>query len=255
MDDFFNRDVSQIILAECKKSEEIKKSNGYLCFKTIQTFRNSFFIYKHNYISWKKALIEYYSDEHNSTSNSVKRYFRQRVLITKIHNVLSSSTTFNEIYNKGQLEDSFHCFIKELRNFTMHKQYFPLRSHMEYTVYEDRKFESFQTDKFQTYLQNQIIEHPKWEGLKRALEFLINVLGSIDLEDLLKKYDKKMDDFYNNFIKDYIGQNMNLFLELIKETEEVHFNLLKINKLPKYPLSSAELRYLKLIINCSNNQK
>ena len=42
MDDFFNRDVSQIILTECKKSEEIKKSNGYLCFKTIQTFRNSF---------------------------------------------------------------------------------------------------------------------------------------------------------------------------------------------------------------------
>lgn len=121
MDDFFNRDVGQIILTAQKRSEEIRKLDGYIYFKTIQAIRNSFFIYKHNYISWKKALVDYYSNEDNSTSDSVRRHSRQRVLITKIHNVLSSSTTFNEIYNKGRLEDSFHCFIKELRNFTMHK--------------------------------------------------------------------------------------------------------------------------------------
>lgn len=82
--------------------------------------------------------------------------------------------------------------------------------------------------------------------------FLDNDFGSIDLQDLLEKYDRKMCDFYNKLIIESINENENLFLELMNETEQVHLNLLKINKLPKYPLTSAELRYLKLIVNCSN---
>ncbi|WP_405383868.1 hypothetical protein [Maribacter sp. LLG6340-A2] len=250
MDDFFNRDVVHIILTSQKRSIEIRNSDGYKCFKTIQTIRNSFFIYKHNYISWKKALVEFYSNEVNLTSDSVRRHFRQRILVAKIHNLLSSATIFNEIHNVGRLEDSFHCFIKELRNFTMHKQYFPLRSHAEYTVSEDVRFESFQTDEFRTYLQIQIVEHPNWKGLKRALDFLENIFDSIDLEDLLDKYDKKMNVFYNQKIRKYVSANRKLFFELMNETEKVHLDLLNVNKLPKYPLSPPELRYIKLILNC-----
>ncbi|PHN91974.1 hypothetical protein CSC80_18695 [Maribacter sp. 6B07] len=254
MDDFFNREVGQIILSTYKRSEKIRKSDGYSCFKTIHTIRNSFFIYKHNYIEWKKALHEYYSNEDNSISDSVKRHYRQRVLIAKIHNLLSSSTTFNEIHNEGQIEDSFHCFIKELRNFTMHRQYFPLSSYDKNTVLENIKYESFQTDEFRNYLRNYIAKYPNRKGLKRALDFLDSIFGSINLEDLLEKYDKKMHGLYNKKIREVISKNKDLFWQLMNDTEQVHLSLKKVNKLPKYPLSSPELRYLKLILNCHDGK-
>ncbi|WP_157483757.1 hypothetical protein [Maribacter hydrothermalis] len=249
MDNFSKRDVAQVLLTAQHKSEELKKTNGYECFKSIQVFRNSFFIYKHNYICWKKSLKNYYLDENNAITNSMKRHFRQRVLISKLHNVLSSSTTFNEMYNEKQLENSFHCFIKELRNFTIHNSYFPLSSHLVMTHCEDKKFESFSTGGFKVYLQKRIKEHPKWEGLKKAMEYLMSILDSINLYELLEKYDKEMNSFYNSYIINYLTQNKNGLLELIKETEDVHYSLLKIKKLPNYPLSSPELRYLKLIVN------
>lgn len=236
------------IIACQQKSDKIRNSEGYKCFHYLLKFKMLYFIYRSNTIAWNKVLKEYYSDDRNVTANSLKRFFRQKRIITTIHNILASATSFIEIYEENQIADTFHCFIKELRNYITHTDYFPLTS--KWTLNEERndKFESFQVDKFKSYLTNRIKEHPNWNGLKLALKFTESLPEPIDFNNILFEYDLKINEFYKEYIKNHIRSNKDCLLKLIKETEAVHSKLDDIKVVPSYPISQVRLRYLKYIL-------
>lgn len=248
MSDISDPNFSQKYLAAKSQSEEIRNSKSFNIFNDLQNFKISFFIYRRNFINWKRILREYYSEHSNSTSNSIKRHFRQKSIITTINNLLVSSTSFIEQYDIEQKNDPFHCLIKELRNYVTHNEYFPLISRLHADERGIEKFESFQLNKIKTYLANRIKEHPDWKTPKLAQEFINGLGESINFSEILHKYDLKIIDFYERYTLNYIEKNRKPFTELIIETEKVHSALDDIKVVDFFPISKAQLRYLKCLI-------
>lgn len=248
MGDIHNPDFSLKFLSAKAQSDKIRESKGYICFKSILSFKVPYFVYRRNYISWRKVLVEYYSDDSNSTSNSIKRYYRQKRIITAIHNFLASATFFIKKYDSNQLSDPFHCFIKELRNYVTHTEYFPLTSKEIANTEKEEKFESFQREKFEVYLADRIKKYPNWDGLKLADKFIDDLDKTINLNNLLEEYNQKMIDFNKKYLLEFINKNRRELSKLTTTTEKVHSSLRDIGIMESFPISKSRLRYLKCML-------
>ncbi|CAM3410162.1 hypothetical protein ZORO111903_04285 [Zobellia roscoffensis] len=254
-DSEFLKDRTRLI----NESRDIRESVAYYKFTELLTIKTSFFPFRRNYIDWEKSLEEYYSNNDILLTDSLKRWYRQKVLVTKVHNVLSSALSFIEYFNiKNSTEDyyndSFHCFIKQLRNFTAHVQYLPLISKIGRTTDGTYRFETINIDKFKEYLSKEIEEHPKWNGLKLAHNFVDGMEDHIDLTILIKSYYEKLNDLLNELIRDFVHENFIELETLVRKTENIHKELRGIGINGESPISKARLRYLKILLRyCSQN--
>lgn len=225
----------------------IRGTEGYKKFRELLEFRTSFFVYRRNYIDFNNSIKEYYSTLDTLHNNSIKRWYRQRNIIKHIHNVLYSARTLVEKYWKGEvLDDSFHCFMKELRNYITHKNSFPLTSKRILSNGEIRRFETIRLDGFKEYLEYEICEHPKWNGLRLAEAFLIKVESDINLNELLFKYNDKLNEMHKKHVSHHFFINKQVYLILVKQLEDYICSLGENGYTPGLPLTKAQIRYLKM---------
>lgn len=230
--------------------DKLMITEGAVIYKDLMHLRTAIFIYKENYRILKKTLKSYHSDIRNLNSNSVKRWRQQRVLIKDFHNVLTSVRTYIEQhdYQESYLKDPFHCFMKELRNFIIHKQTLRLVSK---ATAEKRKFiryESMDWKAFENYLDEQINEHKKRNGLKYAKDYLLSLSGKVSLDKVLEDYDRKVSLFHKGFLLDKVRANSGQLEEFAKEVTNIHQKEREIGMTTDYPITKPQLRHLLFLI-------
>lgn len=222
---------------------ETRETDGFLKFKELKEFKISFFLYRKNYIELNKCIREYYSSPDNLHTNSMKRWYRQQNLIRNFHNVLFSARVLVEKHWMDDvLKDSFHCFMKELRNFITHQNYLPLTSRIKLNTEIELQFETIQIAEFNDYLKTQIAKYPKRCGLKLAQEYLKNIEGELNLNELLADYNQKLNRRYRAHIKNHLLQNSESFNNLITRFDEF---TLDNSFTPTAPLTKPQIRYLR----------
>ena len=106
--------------------QDYRNSESFQIFRGLARPRIIFNIYLGNYLDLKKELERYYSHENSIFDKTVKSRFGIKKLIRYYQNVLTSARIYVDTYVEDDLSDSFHCFMKELRNYSIHKEVFPL---------------------------------------------------------------------------------------------------------------------------------
>lgn len=242
-----DQQILQKIAQHREFEEDIRSSKGYQNFRELLEFRISFFVYRKNYIDFKTSIKEYYSTLDNVHNNTIKRGFRQRNLIRHIHNVLFSSRSLVNNYWKSEvLDDTFHCFMKELRNYITHRNSFPLTSRLRLTHKESHRFESMKIDGFVEYLKNEIREHPKWKGASLAEAFIKNEGYDLNLNDLLISYNDKLHERFKQHVRHHFSINEQSYKSVLKEVEEYNRGVDESGRYLRGPFTRAQIRYIKL---------
>ncbi|WP_396633548.1 hypothetical protein [Maribacter sp. R86514] len=234
------------VLSEIQNTKSLRVYN---IFKSLTNPRTVFYIFLNNYIELKKEIQIYYSETFE-LENGLLRRTSQKKLIRLYHNYLSSARVFTEQYVQEDIKDDFHCFIKELRNYSIHKGFFPLSSRFEINQKTESRYESLQVNKIEDYLKIEIENSKKRkQGLINALNYLNSQKPTLNLNIILEKYFYKMLEEYhyvmNGKISEYKEDLISLYF-LIKKLDDK----MKIHGLssPRV-LSDSETRYLKLILN------
>jgi len=234
------------------KGNELSISEGAKSYNDLSALRTAFFIYKENYRVLRKAIQNYYKQPEILKEDSVRRWRRQRILIKDFQNSLTSAWSFVERYKnpKYYLKDTFHCFFKELRNFTVHKQILPLLSvslHKE--DFTEIRYETFKRENFQKYLENSLKEHPNRIGYEKALSYLLSLQKDKSLNEILADYDSKISKYYIDEVRNIVNTNYENLMKFSTETGEVHKHF------PNHPITASKLRHLNyLLLKASKNQ-
>ncbi|MCR8667402.1 hypothetical protein NO995_06905 [Aestuariibaculum sp. M13] len=244
---------SRQILTILRETEDFRESSNEL--KIVQGIFNiqiSFFIYRENYRLLKRNLKSNYNDIETITSNNQKRAHFQKKIIKDLHNTITSARSFLEYFDKEKsfLENDFHCFMKELRNYLVHQDHIPLISKLKYNQLEQKRFESFNTFFFNEYLDKQIEEYPKRNGLKKAKLFIHKIGNEPSLNEILTSYDEKLNEFYKKLIMNIISAYYTALKNLVQEINSLNIKLknCNLNIDTHSPLTEAKLKYLKLLL-------
>ena len=229
--------------------QNTKSLRIYNIFKSLTNPRTVFYIFLNNYIELKKEIKIYYSESFELENGLIRRT-SQKKLIRLYHNYLSSARVFTEQYVQENIKDDFHCFIKELRNYSIHKGFFPLSSRFEINQKTDLRYESLQVYKIEDYLNIEIEKSKKRkQGLINALNYLNSQKPTLNLNIILEKYFYKMLEEYhylmNGKISEYKEDLISLYFLIEKLDDKM--NICGLNS-PRV-LSNSETRYLKLILN------
>lgn len=232
-----------------KMVNEIRISNAYSTFQDLLNLKMPYFIYRQNYIKLRKSLNEYYSHPNILELSSIKRFRRQRMLIKDFHNVLASARVLAEFIDEDYLQDEFHCFMKELRNYIFHISHLPLISKWTSGRNLPVRYESIQREKFELYLNNQIEEHPKWKGLRLAINFLVRIEDSINLNEIFEQYNQKLIILNEVCLINYLKNNSEELAMLISSTEQVQLIFDELGARNSSPITRPRLRYLKYVLN------
>ena len=227
---------------------EIRASHEFRSFKSLLKLKMIYFIYRQNYIELRKSLNEYYIHPNILEYNSIKRFRRQRILIKDFHNVLASARVLAEFIDKNYLQDRFHCFMKELRNYIMHVSHLPLTSKMTSGRILPPRYESIQKEDFQTYLNQQVEQFPKRIGLKLANKFLLQTQDSINLNEIFAQYDEKLKCLHKVCVSNHIKRNSTDLQYLIMLTERAQTIFNQIGAQNSSPITKPRLRYLKYVL-------
>jgi hypothetical protein len=178
------------VLYEIKYSMSLEV---YKIFKSLGNPRTIFHINLNNYLELKREINFYYSQT-SELENVLNRRTSQKKLIRLYHNFLSSARVFTEQYVQDDIKDNFHCFIKELRNYSIHKNFFPLSSRFDMNQNGEARYESIQIDKIEDYLTSQIANSKKRkQGLINTLDFLNSKKPVLNLNDVLERLFSKND--------------------------------------------------------------
>ena len=234
------------VLSEIQNTKSLRIYN---IFKSLTNPRTVFHIFLNNYIELKKEIKIYYSESFELENGLIRRT-SQKKLIRLYHNYLSSARVFTEQYVQENIKDDFHCFIKELRNYSIHKGFFPLSSRFEINQKTDLRYESLQVYKIEDYLNIEIEKSKKRkQGLINALNYLNSQKPTLNLNIILEKYFYKMLEEYhyvmNGKISEYKEDLISLYFLIEKLDDKMKICGLNSPRV----LSNSETRYLKLILN------
>ncbi|MFC4096506.1 hypothetical protein [Euzebyella saccharophila] len=230
--------------------EEYRKSESANCFYALNKPRTVFKLYLLNYIDLKKELKSYYVDDDFLFSDNSLRRAKQKNLLKCFQNVLSSARIYVSMFVENDYEDDFHCFMKELRNYSIHKSVFPLSSRIRVTQTEVKRYESFQIDKIKNDLLNEIDNSKsKKAGLKKALSFIQSHEPEIILNELFENYYYKLKKHYYEIMIQKIKENRNELLKLQNLDISITRRMLENNVKNSYLLTPSKRRYLSFILN------
>tara|TARA_R110000744_G_C19188841_1_gene543632 strand:+ start:54 stop:782 length:729 start_codon:yes stop_codon:yes gene_type:complete len=234
------------VLSEIQNTKSLRIYN---IFKSLTNLSTVFHIFLNNYIELKKEIKIYYSESFELENGLIRRA-SQKKLIRLYHNYLSSARVFTEQYVQENIKDDFHCFIKELRNYSIHKGFFPLSSRFEINQKTDLRYESLQVYKIEDYLNIEIEKSKKRkQGLINALNYLNSQKPTLNLNIILEKYFYKMLEEYhyvmNGKISEYKEDLISLYFLIEKLDDKMKICGLNSPRV----LSNSETRYLKLILN------
>lgn len=228
---------------ECTKSLEVYKT-----FKRLGNPRTTFHIYLNNYLDLKREINIYYSETFELENGLVRRT-SQKSLIRRYHNFLSSARVFTAQFVQEDFNDGFHCFIKELRNYSIHKNFFPLSSRFDMNQNGTSRYESIQINKIEEYLKEQIKNSKsRKKGLINALVFLNSLKPVLNLNDLLEDYFQKMINEYHLIMHREIKENRNELCTLVEVIDKVNHKMKICGLKSPQVLSPSEIRYLRLIL-------
>lgn len=229
---------------------EIQDARQLECFKQFKKLNSPriiFSIYQINHIDLKKELNRYYNI---ALDDTIIRRTGQRRLVKSFHNVLASLRVYTDKYVDDYLEDDFHCFMKELRNYSIHHDFFPLSSRLKFDRHEDVRYESIQIPKIEKYLVESIeLSKNKKQGLKRALAFLYSQKSEIILNELFEEYFIKLKKHYKQYISHQVCSNSHYFKDLQKLNNSLIIKSNNTGVRSPNLLSSVESRYLSYLIN------
>lgn len=229
---------------------EIQDARQLECFKQFKKLNSPriiFSIYLINYIELKKELNRYYN---SALDDTIIRRTGQRRLVKSFHNVLASLRVYTNKYVDNYLEDDFHCFMKELRNYSIHHDFFPLSSRIKFDRYEDLRYESIQTSKMEKYLLESIeLSKNKKQGLKRALAFLYSKKPEIILNELFEEYFAKLKKHYMQYMSLQVCSNSHYYKNLQKLNNSLLRKADNVGVRSPNLLSPVESRYLSYLIN------
>lgn len=137
-----------------------------------------------------------------------------------------------------------------MRNYSIHKGFFPLTSRFDFNQYRKIRYESIQVEKFKKYLETEIQNSKnRKQGLVNALNFLGRLEPILNLNEILEEYLVKMVDEFNFTIAKLIKENRKKLLELQFQVDEVKEKMKVIGLKSTNVLSDTEFRYLKIILN------
>jgi len=234
------------VLSEIKDTKSLRIYN---IFKSLTNPRTVFHIFLNNYIELKKEIQIYYSETFELENGLIRRT-SQKKIIRLYHNYLSSARVFTEQYVQDDIKDDFHCFIKELRNYSIHKGFFPLSSRYEIKEKTDSRYESLQVNKIENYLNIAIEKSKKRkQGLINALNFLNSQKPTLNLNIMLENYFYKMLSEYHKVMKRKINENKEDLISLYLLIEKLDDKMKVYGLNSPRVLSYSETRYLKLILN------
>jgi len=223
-------------------------SEGAAQYRELLNLRVAFFVFKDNGRSLNKTLIKYYSDTRNQRVNSVRRWRHQRILVKDFYNVLLSARTYVEQNDQNHLNDPFHCFMKELRNFIVHRQVLPLVSKAKAENGQWNLYESIKEQVFQEYLSKQIQKDPNRKGIQNAQKFLQKLEGNIRLKELFVEYNKKITSLHARCIFDKVKVNMKLLKNFAEEVTVVHNRARELGMTTDHPITESQLRHLNYLM-------
>ena len=246
-EEIFNKERVRLI----NELDNLKATEGALIYRELTRLRTAIFIYKENYRILKKSLQKYHSDPQNIGINSVKRWRLQRILVKDFHNVIMSARAYVEQNNKNYLSDPFHCFMKELRNFIVHKEGLRLISKATTEEGNRIRYESVDLKNFAVYLDEQIQKHKDWNGLKYAKEYFSKLPNKVSFNKLLEEYDIKITSYHVDFFLSKVKANSTPLEELVKKVTALHQRAKELDMTTDYPITEAQLRHLRYLINSS----
>ena len=230
--------------------KEYRESESANCFYSLNKPRTIFKLYLLNYLDLKKELKLFYVDENFLFSNNSLRRAKQNSLLKCFQNVLSSARVYVSIYVENDYEDDFHCFMKELRNYSIHKGVFPLSSRIRVTEAGVLRYESFQIDKIKNDLLSEIDKSKsKKAGLKKALGFIQANEPEIILNDLFENYYCKLKDHYHETMIRKIKENRDELLNLQNLNTSIRKRMLENKIMKSYLLTPSQQRYLSLVLS------
>jgi len=231
---------------------------GRSVFKEVSAIRQSFNIFSDNYRTFNKTTKKYYSNRLGLVD--YKRWHYQRIVTKDIFNLISSGFAYLEHYDKSRsyLNEPLFAFLKELRNFITHHQALPLLStfksksvdadnDVERRV-ETEQFETFEPEKFQVYLEKQIIKYSKREGLKLALNYLTQHKDKIQLNQIFQDFNQELEKTHHLSMLSYVDSKRSILEEFYVKVHEIHKKLKEFGIKPKHPISPAQLRYLNWLL-------
>ena len=231
--------------------ENLHATEGASIYRELTRLRTAIFIYKENYRTLKKALRKYHSDQHNIAENTIKRWRPQRILVKDFHNVIMSARTYVEQNNKNHLNDPFHCFMKELRNFIVHREGLRLISRAITEEGKMIRYETIDWKTFKVYLDERIHEFrkkQKIEAPKHAKDFLSKLPDKISFNKLLEEYDRIITAFHTDYFLDKVAANRTSLRKFVKEVAIIHQKAKELKMPPDHPITEAQLRHLRFVI-------
>lgn len=243
----------------------LRKSNNFNTIEVIRNIRAAYSIFYINYLAYSKVCNLFYKMEiSNMISNDCARWRKQRLIVCNVHNLLASGISFIDcvekfwisdiLKNKKQRlfynDDGFYHFIREFRNFLIHRQPLPLIS--KYKCIENgkkvnKKYQAINIKEIHCYLNTKRDS----EYLNFAKYYLSQQGKEINLDKILEKFYNLTKEFYNWLLLRYIYDNRKSLRELISQIENITGNN---NQDISLPIPESQKRHLKWLLKKADIQ-
>ncbi len=252
-------------LDETRIKGEVLTSEAMFQWKAFQQARSSYLIFLDNSravrISIKKLNLVPLGD-----MSIDKRWRLQRELVKDLHNVIVSGQNFldhlkhTHKFNEAVHEKDYSIFFRELRNFLVHNDAFPLVTRNEYKREQEPKFyQAMDKSTFYAFVNKKGIrifdkfksdpaklsksESVLLSELLSLLNFLDDRETYFDFEPILYQYTLSLNAYYSKWVLNFLKKKVKL-TNLTKFTQDMEAAHLYFNKV----FSESRLRYLGIAI-------
>lgn len=259
-------------IEETKIKGEVLTSETMLQWKAFLQARSSYLIFLDNSrvvrISIKKINLVPLGE-----LSINKRWRLQRELVKDLHNVMVSGQNFlDHLKHTHRFSESVHdkdysVFFRELRNFLVHNDAFPLVTRNEYKRdHEPRFYQAMDKSTFYAFVNKKgikILDKLKSEPAKvtkresvqlSELLSLLNFLDDretyFDFEPILYQYILSLNAYYSKWVLNILKKEVKLstLTKFAQDMEVAHLHFHKV-------FSESRLRYLRIAIFKKSNPK
>lgn len=278
-------DINELFkLAEFR--ERIYKSNEYLKLKNFRLFRNSYGVFKGNFMELIKILnkhekVDIYELVHSK--NGQKKLDKFHLEITRcLHNFLASAFSLidntrkqtkssGDIFFQNELNEKItelfsnnttHIFIKDLRNFTQHFKMPQVSSKTSFTRADDKGL----NNETKLYITTTHLIGFEWSA--KSKEIIKNNTKGVYIKSILHEYYNLVTNFQKWYEQKQKGLLKTELLYISKQEKELKkqqfiFNLniffsngsKSKDEFEKILFRHISTFYYKKIINCSKENR